>query len=573
MHNTYMYHQYINIHVDHITAFTRQVHVTPEESGWVYFRGAYIGDEEVTPVSAVRSDTGRSLNVDYNLWIDRLEDEPYLQMIDYIDTAGVSFTYDIMVTRSNRYSPRFEQTEFRVNMSEDATTGMIALLPNSTDKDQGQLVSYSMENTNADIELPFEINATSGVVRVIGQLDRELVDSYTFSVIASDDGTPVRSSVAAVEVSVLDINDNSPTFHSFLTEMDVEETADVGYELTMITATDPDAGDNGLVDIELLNFITVFAYNITTGRLTTAGSLVGRAGYYALTLRASDQGFPPRSTDLTITVNVVASNTFAPEFVQQQYAYPVLENDFVNTNIGQALAVDQDINSTIDYSIAEGVLVPFVIDGTTGDVYTTAWLDRETTANYSFHVLAIDNGAPPTGRKTGTADVTVTVHDVNDNSPTFPSAQFTSPVEENAPIGTEVLMTMAVDADAGVNADIASYTIQPPYAAMSFAVSMDGAFAVISTIQKLDAEMIDSYELYIVVADRGIPPLTSSALVRINVLDVNDNYPIFDVTDLEMSVPRMTVANSLITTFTASDADISDEYCKSNNTNHKTLES
>ena len=455
-------------------------------------------------------------------------------------------------------------------MSEDATSGMIALLPNSTDEDQGQVVSYAMENTNADIALPFEINATSGVVRVLGQLDRELVDSYTFSVIASDDGTPVRTSVAAVLVSVLDINDNVPTFQSPLTEMDVEETADVGYELVMITATDPDDGDNGVVDIQLLNLRTVFDYNMTTARLTTADSLVGRAGYYVLFLRASDQGLPPRSTDLTITINVVASNTFAPEFVQQQYNYTILENAATRTKIGEAFADDQDINSTISYSIFEGVLVPFAIDGMTGDVYSTAMLDRETTANYTFHVLAIDNGAPPTGRKTGTADVSVTVGDINDNAPTFPSSQFPSPVEENSPNGTDVLRTIAVDVDNGVNGEIASYTIQPPSAAMTFAVSMDGDFAVIRTIQTLDAETIDNYEFHLVVADRGIPPLTTSALVRINVLDVNDNYPIFNVTDLDIPLARMTAANSLITTFTASDADISDAYCKSNISNHKT---
>ena len=560
---------YYCILADHMNAFTRQVHVSPEDAGWVYFRGAYIGDEAVTPVSAVRSDTGRSLNVNYNLWIDRLEDEPYLQLIDYIDTAGVTFTYDIIVTISNRYSPRFEQSEFRVNMSEDATAGMIALLPNSTDEDQGQLVSYAMENTNADIALPFEINATSGVVRVLGQLDRELVDSYTFSVIASDDGTPVRTSVAAVLVSVLDINDNAPMFQSLLTDMDVEETANVGYELAMITATDPDDGDNGMVDIQLLNLRTVFDYNMTTARLNTADSLVGRAGYYVLFLSASDQGLPPRSTDLTITVNVVASNTFAPEFVQQQYNYTILEDAAMRTNIGEAFADDQDINSTISYSISEGVLVPFTIDAMTGDVYSTAMLDRETTANYTLHVLAIDNGAPPTGRKTGTADVTVTVGDVNDNAPTFPSSQLlTSSVEENSPKGTEVLRTIAVDADAGVNGEIAGYTLHPPSAAMSFAISMDGELAVIRTIQTLDAETIDSYQFHIVVADRGIPPLTTSALVRINVLDVNDNYPTFNVTDLEISLPRMTAANSLLTTFTASDADISDEHCKSNRNNH-----
>ena len=527
----------------------------------MYFRGAYTGDEDVTPVSAVRSDTGRSLNVEYNLWIDQFEDEPFLQLIDYIDVAGVSYTYDVTVTRTNKYSPRFEQTEFRVNVSEDATVGMVVLRPNVTDHDPGQVITYSMEDTNAEVPSPFEINATSGVVRVAGVLDREAVGSYTFSVVASDDGTPVRTSAAAVLVSVSDVNDNAPVFDSAPSEVDVDETATVGYELATITASDADVGDNGVVDVDLVNLTSLFAYNTTTGRLTTTASLEGQAGQYVLLLRASDSGLPtPLSTEMTLVVNVVASNIFAPEFDQPRYAYDVLETATVGTNLGRVEAVDRDNGSVVHYTVAEVTSLPFAVDATTGMVSTRATLDRETTANYTFHVLAIDNGAPPTGSKTATAEVTVTVGDVNDNAPSFPSEEFSVTVEENSPVGTEVLRTQAVDVDAGDNGDIASYSLQPPTA--PFAVSVDGDVAVIRTTQGLDAEMTESYDLHLVAVDSGSPPMTTSVLVNVDVTDVNDNSPQLGDTDLEISLPRATSANSLIATFTASDADVSDAYCK-----------
>ncbi|KAI0232123.1 Protocadherin Fat 4 [Lamellibrachia satsuma] len=547
--------------IDYVSATQIQVHVSPDQSGWVYFRGAYTGDEDVTPVSAVRSDTGRSINVEYNLWIDRLEDDPYLQLIDYIDTAGASFTYDVTVTRSNTFSPRFEQTEFPVNVSEDVTAGVVILLPNASDNDPGQHVAYSIQNINTDIALPFEINATSGAVRVIGQLDRELVDSYTFNVIASDDGTPVRTSAAAVQISVLDVNDNAPVFDPVSSDTSVEETAAVGYELATITASDPDVGNNGAVGVQLVNITSLFSYNTTTRRLTTAASLAGHAGQYMLLLRALDQGSPtPRSTELTLVISVVASNRFTPEFDQPQYMYDVLEVVIVGTILRRVEAVDQDNGSVVHYNIAKGILVPFSIDETTGNVSTTAALDRETTANYTFHVLATDNGAPPTGPKTATAEVTVTVGDVNDNAPAFPSEQFSEYVEENSPIGTEVMRTKAVDVDAGDNGDIAGYSLQPPSSA--FAVSVDGDFAVVRTTQVLDVESADSYELHLVAVDKGSPPMTTSVLVRVDVTDVNDNPPHFNVTDLEIWLPRVTAVNSLITTFTASDADVRDEFSR-----------
>ena len=165
--------------------------------------------------------------------------------------------------------------------------------------------------------------------------------------------------------------------------------------------------------------------------------------------------------------------------------------------------------------------------------------------------------------------MTVTVGDVNDNAPAFPSEQFSEYVEENSPIGTEVMRTKAVDVDAGDNGDIAGYSLQPPSTA--FAVSVDGDFAVVKTTQVLDAESADSYEFHLVAVDKGTPPLTTSVLVRVDVTDVNDNPPHFNVTDLEIWLPRVTAVNSLITTFTASDADVRDEFCKLNSYEHITI--
>ena len=441
---------------------------------------------------------------------------------------------------------------------------MAVLLPKVSDDDSEQRVSYSIENTNPGTVLPFEINATSGDVRVVDRLDREVVDSYTFTVIASDDGTPVRTSAAAVLVSVLDVNDNAPVFDPVPSAVDVEETATVGYELATITATDADVGDNGVVDVELVNQTSLFAYNATTGRLITTTSLVGRAGQYVLFLRASDRGLlTSRSTALTLVLRVVARNRFSPEFDRPRYVFAAVETTAVGTIVGRLDAVDNDTGSVVHYSVeSEGMVVPFTIDASTGRVSTKATLDRETTANYTFHVLAIDNGAPPTGRKSATADVTVTIGDVNDNAPSFPSEQFSASVKENSPVGTEVLRIQAVDVDAGDNGDIASYSLQPVSA--PFAVSADGDFAVLRTTQSLDAEVADNYDLHLVAVDKGSPPMTASVIVRVDVTDVNDNPPRLGFTDLDITLPRGTAANSLITTITASDADVSDEFCKFN---------
>ena len=537
--------------------------MSPDQSGWVYFRGPYNGDEKVTPAAATRTDTGRSINVEYNLWIDRLGDSPYLQLIDYVDTAGVSFTYDITYTRSNNYHPQFAQTEFRVDVPEDVAVGAAVLLPNATDKDPDQQIVYSLGGIGADVSLPFEINATSGAVRVLGRLDREQVAAYTFSVIASDDGTPARKSAAAVQVTVLDVNDNAPRFDPVPTDIDIEESAAVGYELATISATDPDGGDNGDVTVLLVNVTSLFAFNTTTGRLSTAASLAGRPRQYTLLFVASDQGQPkPLKTELTVTVGTVASNKHAPKMIQSRHVFEVQESAEVGTPVRLVVALDRDIGSAaiVNYKFGEDILLPFVIDQNTGTIFTRTTLDREAMDHYTFHVLAVDNGAPPTGPRTATAEVTVTIADVNDNAPAFPLQQFNQSVQENSPVGTEVLRTKAVDLDAGDNGYIASYYLQPPSAA--FAVLVDGDFAVVRTTQVLDAEFTDNYRVNLVAVDKGTPPMSTSVVVSVHVTDVNDNSPHFIVSHKEITLSRTTTANTLITTCTARDDDVSDDFCK-----------
>lgn len=51
--------------------------------------------------------------------------------------------------------------------------------------------------------------------------------------------------------------------------------------------------------------------------------------------------------------------------------------------------------------------------------------------------------------------------------------------------------------------------------------------SVIRTNIVLDAEIRNTYKLTVIATDDGIPQLTGTATIRVNVIDVNDNQPSF----------------------------------------------
>ena len=71
-------------------------------------------------------------------------------------------------------------------------------------------------------------------------------------------------------------------------------------------------------------------------------------------------------------------------------------------------------------------------------------LDRETTSQYRFEVSATDHGNP---QFKGTANVHITVTDVNDNKPRFLQSNYEKSILENVRSGTHVLEVSAVDDD------------------------------------------------------------------------------------------------------------------------------
>lgn len=123
--------------------------------------------------------------------------------------------------------------------------------------------------------------------------------------------------------------------------------------------------------------------------------------------------------------------------------------------------------------------------------------------------------------------------DVNDNAPEIvdPQEDVVS-VREEQPPGTEVARVKAVDADRGHNASV-SYAIVRGKDSDGYGVfSIDPASGVIRTRMLLDHEEKTIYRIAVAATDGGSPPKQTVRVLRVEVLDLNDNRPTFTSSSL-----------------------------------------
>ena len=113
--------------------------------------------------------------------------------------------------------------------------------------------------------------------------------------------------------------------------------------------------------------------------------------------------------------------------------------------------------------------------------------------------------------------------DANDHAPVL--SPLTSPIiiPEDTPISSIIAVATATDEDEGTNAEL-QFLIRTGNTGGGFGMRADGSLIVQAS---LDHEMVSLYTLVIEAWDRGIPQLTDSITVVINVTDVNDNAPEF----------------------------------------------
>ncbi|NWS71299.1 PCD12 protein, partial [Crotophaga sulcirostris] len=197
---------------------------------------------------------------------------------------------------------------------------------------------------------------------------------------------------------------------------------------------------------------------------------------------------------------------------------------------------------------------PLHVGSTDGVLSTAGRVDREQLCRHSdpcwvsFDVLAARNLA--------LIHVEVQVLDINDNAPRFPTPEIELEMSESASLRTRIPLDRALDADTGPSARC-SYSLSPSeHFALEVVSSSDGTrHAELVVVKEVDRELYSSFDLVLTATDHGEPPKSGTALIKVIVLDSNDNSPIFAESSLTVEVREDALPGTLLVTVTATDPD------------------
>ncbi|KAJ8336060.1 hypothetical protein SKAU_G00394030 [Synaphobranchus kaupii] len=334
----------------------------------------------------------------------------------------------VKVLDSNDNVPAFDQSVYTVNLPENSPVGTLVIQLNATDMDEGQngeiVYSFSSHNSQRVREL-FNIDARTGRVEVIGEVDYEESNSYQLYVQGKDLGPNAVPAHCKVLVKLIDVNDNTPEIIFSTVTESVSEQAAPGTVIALLSVTDRDSGENGQTHCEIVGDVpfklkTSFKnyYTIVTDGLLDREN----ADSYTITVVAKDKGIPSLATSKSIKVQLSDENDNAPRFMQSIYDVYVTENNVPGAYIYAVSAVDPDIgqNAHISYSILECVIqgMPVFtyvsINSENGYLYALRSFDYEQLKDFSFMVQAKDSGTP---ELSSNATVNVVIVDQNDNPP------------------------------------------------------------------------------------------------------------------------------------------------------------
>ncbi|XP_061485335.1 protocadherin-8 isoform X2 [Rhineura floridana] len=506
---------------------------------------------------------------------------------------------ELEVRDINDHAPRFPQPLIALEVSESAAPGTRLPLDLAHDLDVGSngIQSFAVSpNSHFGLEAQSRADGLKCAELVLlTELDREAQAAYRLELVAKDGGSPARSGTATVSVRVLDANDNAPAFpHGALLTVELPEDAPPGSLLLDLDASDPDEGSNGQLLYAWGSQVPaearqLFGLDPLSGRLSLQGAVdyeLQRA--YELDVQASDRGASPLAASCKVVVRLLDVNDNAPTVAISALSAGVggggaatqagAEEDDASAStvayVSEAAPAeslvalvstsdsDAGANGQVRCSLLAAPHEPFALQRAYDASYvvlTTGALDRERVAEYNLTVVAEDLGSPPakTVRR-----LTVRLADENDNTPRFAKARYEVAVLENNPPGAYLASVLASDPDLGLNGKVTYRLLdsQVMGASISTYVSVDPATGAIYALRTFNYEIIKQLELTVQATDGGSPQLSSATLVKVRVVDQNDNAPVIThpaLTNgsLEIGVSSKAARDSLVVHIKARDAD------------------
>lgn len=443
----------------------------------------------------------------------------------------------------------------------------------------------------------FKIDQNTGDLFLIGDLDREQYDNYILEITTQDreiNGVRLKSSVECY-IKVLDENDNRPLFSPTIPREYkilpiVNERTIIGF----FAASDPDLGSNGTVIYSLKNnYQDLFEINSESNLFINLRTMTDKNhdlhDLYELEIRAQDLGIP-QTLNSTFFIKVKIDPNYFSFDQQKSDRLEIKTPDFVDldenskpgTKIGYARVLnsfDSIINELSSKSNNRKIDLKFklltcndtfMINEKSGliEVKDSNKLDYESIKEFVVTVEALETQIMSSFSKvrSGTSNFIVRLKNLNDNPVSFSEQIYKIDMKENqksVPFDLDVLISLT-------DPDLDSSMAQPVNQLSPIELKLSGldssSFRLrqigtlmykIQSFQNFDYETQQTYEFLINAWD-GV--FKSSAKVIVNILDENDNRPIFDQELYQFTIDENSPMSTKVGFVKAIDLDKSDEH-------------
>ncbi|XP_001989490.2 cadherin-87A [Drosophila grimshawi] len=505
-----------------------------------------IGSPQIESIFDIDKLSGQiSIRPNASLDVTNLKSEQLIFVVEANDglftaNCGVNIT----VRDVNNHVPNFLQHTYSAVVEENSEIGTSVEKLQATDLDTGKNAElrYRIQQGSFD---DFGIDERTGEVFVSRKLDYDRRNTYHLQVQAADQGTPSLTGTATLTISVQNSNDKDPYFVPATQHAEVRADAPTGHLVYTLIALDPDVATHNALEFAATDDITAIdkeGKELPHSEKFKEYFAIDRSGKVRVNRQLDRNLFAVMRINVLVTdstapnvqqgrglliIQIIDVNKIPPRFnapwspAQPLMKLQMVEEQPVGTLLTTLQASDED-SSIGEFNITANDY--FAINHTTGVIYTTARLDYEAVKEVKFMATVSDTGVPAL---TATADIVVDIINLNDNEPHFTQSEYYFNITENSPRGTVAGKVEAHDGDVGAFGEL-TYTLigeNNKY----FSIDAYTGNVMVANASILDREQLKELTLSVVAQDKAPATVQKSATatIHINILDVNDNAPVF----------------------------------------------
>ena len=450
----------------------------------------------------------------------------------------------VSVIDVNDNFPMFSQNVYNVSIKNkpDAALPVATLSAKDLDLGKNSKIFYNFSPKTSDIaKAHFDLNSETGEIFLVKKFTTGQKLKSKLYVKASDGGNPPLSSLAMVQVNVINEQNNAPIINiNFASasgdkSIDITEDIKVGSFIAYVKVTDPDLGQNGDVSCSLnhdkfqLQSLDTKKYQVIVKKPVDREI----EDHHDIIVICQDKGNPPLQSESKFSVQVLDVNDEQPQFSKQLFKFFIDENQRSKIPVGTINATDPDLGlgGKLSFSLVttNKQFVPFRI-AENGLISSIMSLDHEFQDTYKFQVFVKDKGTPSLNN---TVNVIVKVRDENDNAPyfTFPSVNPYNMDITYYPHHTKnITQIKASDSDSQENAFL-KYEIIRGNSKQIFTINQ--YTGLLSSTHVLSQQDAGSYELEFLVKDSGSPVLSARTTVYLTLTVSNKTSEMLNAVNIK----------------------------------------